>query len=228
MSVLLCIDSSTTYASVALVKDEAVLCFKANTNQKDHASFLQPAIQSMMNETNIQLKDLNAIAVTVGPGSYTGLRVGLSSAKGLCYALQLPLITLSTTLVMSYAALKQLKDTQTASDDFFLCPMIDARRMEVFTATYNSKLECIDKNRALILDNFSFNELLSQKQTYFFGDGAPKWRKYCINLYAQFIDVEWNASDMMLPSLSNYDQKRFASLAYSLPDYGKAYKTHNN
>ena len=92
MPLLLCIDTSTTDASVALAKEGELLCIKINHNQKEHASFLQPAIQEMMVEMKLSLSDLQAIAVTSGPGSYTGLRVGFASAKGLCYALQIPLI----------------------------------------------------------------------------------------------------------------------------------------
>lgn len=227
MPLLLCIDTATANASIALVKDDIVSSTRTNKNQKDHASFLQPAIHAMMHEMNIQLSDLNAIAVTAGPGSYTGLRVGLSSAKGLCYALQLPLITLSTTLVMSYAALQQLKQDQQSPTDFFLCPMIDARRMEVFTATYDRNLKCIKDNRALILENHSFSDLLEEKITCFFGDGALKWKQLCNSTQALFTDVSWNASDMMIPALERYRLQQFASVAYTLPEYGKEFNNGN-
>ena len=165
MALLLCIDTSTTHASVALAKDAELIGIKTNQNQKDHGSFLQPAIKELMQETGFALTDLQAIAVTSGPGSYTGLRVGFASAKGLCYALNLSLITIPTTIVMSSAALKEIGK----SDHFLLCPMIDARRMEVFTSLYTSNLDPLFSISAKILEPGSFAAELAQQIIYFFG-----------------------------------------------------------
>ncbi len=219
MALLLCIDTSTTHASVALSKDGILMGIKANQNQRDHASFLQPAIHSLLQEANQTLKDLNAIAVTSGPGSYTGLRVGFASAKGLAYALDLPLITIETTLVMSAAALSYLKNEKAD----LLCPMIDARRMEVFTALYSTGLEPASPISALVLTPESFAPQLKSSRILFFGDGAPKWQTICNHSNAVFIDVKWNAEDM--PGLADklFAQKNFSSLAYSVPGYGKEF-----
>ena len=217
MALLLCIDTSTTHASVALAKDGVAIGLKTNQNQRDHASFLQPAIHSLLKETNQTLKDLNAIAVTSGPGSYTGLRVGFASAKGLAYALDIPLIGIETTMVMSAAALPHLKNENTA----LLCPMIDARRMEVFTAVYSTDLQLISPVSAHILTVDSFAQHLANSRIFFFGDGASKWQTICSNPNAGFIEVEWNAADMIGVAVSFYEQKEFSSLAYSIPAYGK-------
>src|SRR6266513_982784 len=129
MSLLLNIDTAIETASICLSKDGNVLHLSINENQKDHAAWLTVAIQEMMQNSGYQLNQLNAIAVTIGPGSYTGLRVGLSTAKGLCYVLKIPLLTIGTLEMMAFAAKQNPVD--------LLCPMIDARRMEVFTAVYD-------------------------------------------------------------------------------------------
>jgi tRNA threonylcarbamoyladenosine biosynthesis protein TsaB len=219
MALLLCIDTSTTHASVALAKDAVLIGLKTNQNQRDHASFLQPAIHALLHETDQTLKDLAAIAVTSGPGSYTGLRVGFASAKGLAYALDIPLISIETTLVMSAAALSMLKNDETA----LLCPMIDARRMEVFTALYSTNLELISPVSALILTPESFARQLDDSRIFFFGDGASKWQTICHNSNAFFIDVNWNAVDMAGLADKLFEQKSFSSLAYSVPVYGKEF-----
>lgn len=219
MALLLCIDTSTTHASVALAKDGVLIGIKNNQNQRDHASFLQPAIHALLHETNQTLKDLAAIAVTSGPGSYTGLRVGFASAKGLAYALGIPLISIETTLVMSAAALSLLKNDETA----LLCPMIDARRMEVFTGLYSTNLQAVSPVSALILTTQSFTQQLEGSRIWFFGDGSPKWQTICTHSNAFFLDVKWSAADMVGLAEKLFDQKNFSSLAYSVPVYGKEF-----
>ena len=219
MALLLCIDTSTTHASVALSKDGALIGIKANQNQRDHASFLQPAIHSLLQEANQTLKDLAAIAVTSGPGSYTGLRVGFASAKGLAYALDIPLISIETTRVMSAAALPKLKHEKAD----LLCPMIDARRMEVFTVLYSTELEPISPISALVLTTESFVQQLESSRIFFFGDGSPKWQTICPHTNAVFVDVKWNAADMVGLADRLFEQKNFSSLAYSVPGYVKEF-----
>ncbi len=219
MALLLCIDTSTTHASVALAKDAELIGIKTNQNQKDHGSFLQPAIQELMQETGFVLTDLQAIAVTSGPGSYTGLRVGFASAKGLCYALNLPLITIPTTVVMSSAALKGI----VPKDQFLLCPMIDARRMEVFTCLYTAQLDPLSSIGAKILEPSSFATKLEEQLIYFFGDGAPKWQSICHHPNARFVNINWTAADMIKMADERFQQQAFTSLAYSTPDYGKEF-----
>jgi tRNA threonylcarbamoyladenosine biosynthesis protein TsaB len=219
MALLLCIDTSTTHASVALAKDGVLIGIKTNQNQREHASFLQPAIHSLLQETNHTIKDLAAIAITSGPGSYTGLRVGFASAKGLAYALDIPLISIETTLVMSAAALANVKNEK----ELLLCPMIDARRMEVFTALYSTQLEPASTISALVLTPESFAQQLESSRILFFGDGSPKWQTICNHPNAVFMEVKWNAADMVGLADNLFKQKSFSSLAYSLPGYVKEF-----
>src|SRR5262249_34686360 len=147
---------------------------------KDHAAFLQPAIQTIIQNSEFRIQNLDAISVVAGPGSYTGLRVGLASAKGLCYALNIPLITLNTLEVMAQAAINQSTDQLINQSNLF-CPMIDARRNEVFTAIYNEKLQTLIQPAALTLAENSFETFLQKQKVVFFGSGSIKWKEICKN-----------------------------------------------
>ncbi|RXK59811.1 tRNA (adenosine(37)-N6)-threonylcarbamoyltransferase complex dimerization subunit type 1 TsaB [Lacibacter luteus] len=219
MALLLCIDSSTTHASVAVAKDAVLHGIKTSASQKDHASFLQPAIQSLLNELGLTLTQLNGVAITTGPGSYTGLRVGMATAKGLSFALNIPLIGIPTTLVMSVAAREQLTD----ETGFVLCPMIDARRMEVFTAVYSSELELLSPITPKVLDSASFTEELTSRLVYFFGDGSVKWQNICTSANARFISTHWSSKNAVAIAERYYNAGNFLSLAYSAPEYGKGF-----
>jgi tRNA threonylcarbamoyladenosine biosynthesis protein TsaB len=223
MSYLLCINSSVTSASVAIAKDGVLLQVRVNENHREHAGFLQPAIKEMLHTSGIAMNELAAVCVTEGPGSYTGLRIGLATAKGICYALQIPLITMPSTLVMAAAALQQLKTAKEVADDLLLCPMIDARRMEVFTAVYNSRLACLKQPHPLILSETSFQDLPATNRIFFFGNGAVKWQKLCNLTGAFFVTVNWSASHMIELAASMYDAKAFASLTYAVPFYAKKF-----
>src|ERR1700743_1711256 len=134
MGLILNIDTSTTRGEIGLAKDGQTLFQLTNDQPKEHAAWLHPAVQQLLQTTGHAMKELTAVAVTAGPGSYTGLRVGMAAAKGFCYALGIPLITESTLKVMAFTAREQIKT------DGLLCPMLDARRMEVFTALYENDL----------------------------------------------------------------------------------------
>lgn len=163
------------------------------------------------------MKDINAVAVSNGPGSYTGLRIGLSAAKGLCYALQIPLITIGTLQMMAQAAKN--------SEANLFCPMIDARRMEVFTALYDSEGNEVMKPAALILDENSFAEELKESRILFFGNGAGKFKDICSNSNAIFKDIEAEASHLAKISQQKFTAGDFAALAYSEPYYVKEFFT---
>lgn len=216
---ILCIDCSVQTASVALAKDKELLGLKLCEEQKQHAGFIQPAIKKLMDETGISIKKLNAIAVTNGPGSYTGLRVGMASAKGLCYALNIPLIVMGTLDVMAAAALKETNE----SAPFFICPMIDARRMEVFTKIYDHQLGPIADAQAIILNEQSFAEQLGRQTILFLGNGAEKWKAICQHPNAKFANLYWNAASMTDEAFELYSKKQFASLAYAAPFYLKEF-----
>jgi tRNA threonylcarbamoyladenosine biosynthesis protein TsaB len=223
MAILLCIDCSTTHASVALAKDEELILQKTNFNQIDHAAFIQPAIAELMHETNHKLTDVHAVSVTSGPGSYTGLRVGFASAKGLCYALQIPLITLSTTSVMSRAALSHLEAEGKLKKEFFICPLIDARRMDAFTAMYDHHLTEVLKPCAITLHTDSFTEFLEKGPVFFFGTGNEKWQQISKRPNAHFITVNWTAKDMLPDSFKRFREKTFTPLILSEPEYVKGF-----
>ncbi|HQV06588.1 MAG TPA: tRNA (adenosine(37)-N6)-threonylcarbamoyltransferase complex dimerization subunit type 1 TsaB, partial [Chitinophagaceae bacterium] len=143
MSLFLHIDTALTVASICLSTESEVLDLVKNEQPQSHAAWLHPAIQQMMLAQKKSLQDLTAISVSLGPGSYTGLRVGLSSAKGLCYALQIPLLTIPTTLLLAEAVRQEATD--------YILPAIDARRNEIFTAIYDTELREIKAPHALIL-----------------------------------------------------------------------------
>jgi tRNA threonylcarbamoyladenosine biosynthesis protein TsaB len=170
MPLILNIDTATEVASVCISEKDEVLGSINNKDQKQHASFLQAGIKSLLDSSGIKLNDLSAVAVTAGPGSYTGLRVGIASAKGFCYALKIPLILLNTLEIMAIAALKSNK----TGDGILYCPMIDARRTEVFTAVYNEDLEEIILPCVMKIEENSFSKLLDKQRVFFLGSGAKK------------------------------------------------------
>lgn len=219
MPLILQIDTATEHASICLSKNGKALQSSESADQKNHGSFLQPAIQDLMCRAGIDLSQLDAIAVTEGPGSYTGLRVGLASAKGLCYALQKPLITINTLKLMASAAISQ---TENASN-FGFVPMIDARRMEVFTAIYNSELQELESPNALILDETAYSNLLETKQLIFIGSGAPKFKNICQHPHAFFPEMQHRAADMSALAASAFNSSEFANLAYCEPFYLKSF-----
>ncbi len=237
MPLILNIDTATEFASICLSRNSVVIGFEENQEQKNHASFLQPAIIRLMANCEWKLSDVDAIAVTNGPGSYTGLRVGLASAKGLCFALNKPLILLNTLQVMSVAIRNEVlgignwelgEETHRTSyivHRTLLCPMIDARRMEVFTALYDVKLNEILKPTAMVLDNNSFKNELANHQIIFSGSGSFKMKGLQLNNNASFIDVKYSARDMIVLSEQKFKEKLFADLAYAAPDYHKEFYT---
>lgn len=221
MSYLLNIDTATEQAGVCLSHDDHVLAQLTNPDQKNHAAFLQPAIQQLVQQTGISLQQLDAVAVTGGPGSYTGLRVGLASAKGICYTLNKPLIIINTLEVMTYAAVEKEKDTAQ-----LYCPMIDARRMEVFTAVYQHDLTEIIAPKAMILDDHSFHELLEKHPILFTGSGSEKLKGILSHPHARFQSIDHNAGHLAQLALKAFADQSFTDLAYSEPFYLKAF--HDN
>jgi tRNA threonylcarbamoyladenosine biosynthesis protein TsaB len=220
MALILNIDTSTGKAGVCLSKDGSLLALAENQDQKEHAGWLHPAISRLLRETGHGTADLQAVAVTAGPGSYTGLRVGMATAKGLCYALAIPLITENTLKVMAFAASQQLSGTD------LLCPMLDARRMEVFTAVYTNDLTPLLPPTAMIIDENSFSEYLLNRQVSFFGEGSYKCKQLIIAPSAAFIDLPYHVGYLGILSFSRYLQCEFTAVAYCEPVYTKEFYTH--
>lgn len=222
MSLLLNIDTAIDTASVSIAKDGAILQETFSYNQKDHAAFLQPAIQAIIKNAGLALHQLDAIAVVAGPGSYTGLRVGMATAKGLCFALNKPLITVGTLEALAYQAINKLSNLKTNIPVLF-CAMVDARRMEVFTAVYNAGLDIVLPPCAMIIEEKSFANLLLKNKVAFFGNGAAKWQQICNNKNAHFFELENNTLFMSELSFKKYLKDQFANIAYAVPLYVKEF-----
>jgi tRNA threonylcarbamoyladenosine biosynthesis protein TsaB len=214
VNLILNIDTAVVSASVCLGRDGEPLAQKINPTQKDHAAWLHTAISELLAEQGISLSQLDAIAVSAGPGSYTGLRVGMATAKGLCYALKKPLIAINTLEMM--AAGVEEKD-----GDSLLCPMIDARRMEVFTAVYRRNGDVLMEPTNLILTEDSYSHLLQTNRILFFGNGSGKFAPLLSHPHASFQNREATAEQMAALSDEKFRQKQFADLAYTEPFYGK-------
>jgi len=218
MICLLHINTALGKAMVAISRDNELLSYRENAVQKDHSSFLQPAIRELLNDTGLSLGDMDAVTVINGPGSYTGLRVGLSAAKGICFSLQKPMITLST--------LEWIAMPFKGTDETFICPLIDARRMEVFTATYDRNMNCVSSPEALILGEQSFTEILGKGRVIFTGDGAGKLPEMISgHPNARVCDNRSSINEQILLGEMAYKKAEFADIAYSEPFYLKAFYT---
>ncbi len=214
MALILNIDTSTETASICLAENATPLMIVENGDQKDHASWLHVAIRKMMNDCNRSPKDLQAIAVANGPGSYTGLRVGMAAAKGFCYALNIPLITEGTLNLLAFA----VKDRTAELPGSLICPMIDARRMEVFAALFSADMKPLMPPTAMILDETSFAKQLSDHRVWFTGSGAGKWKNLNSSPNARFLDAPILADTLAVVANNKYLIKDFTDLIYSEPE----------
>jgi tRNA threonylcarbamoyladenosine biosynthesis protein TsaB len=222
MATFLLIYTATAHASICLSKDGHILACTETTDQKSHASFMQPAIESLCKQTGIALSSIDAIAISIGPGSYTGLRVGMATAKGIAYALGKPLIGINTLQIIAAAAKIKFPTHQSA-----ICALLDARRMEVFTGIYAHNLSPITTSTALILDAQSFENELTEEIILFVGDGAEKFKAICQHPNAHFdTNLSYGASNMLALTENAFALGDFLDLAYSEPLYIKAF--HDN
>lgn len=218
MALILNIETATTVCSVSLAKDGQLVAFKEQNGDYSHAENLTVFIEDVIKQAGISLSQLDAISVSKGPGSYTGLRIGVSTAKGLCYALEKPLIAINTLYHLALSLSKEKK-----YDGYLFCPMIDARRMEVYCAVYDQQGKEIVPTAAEIIDEHSFEGLLKTHKIVFVGDGASKCKDVLAkNSNAIFVDnIFPSAKDMILLSEKAFEQKRFEDLAYFEPFYLK-------
>lgn len=222
MALLLNIDTATEIASVCITLNGLPLALKKNEHQKEHASFVHPAIAVMLEETGHNLADIEAFAVTSGPGSYTGLRVGMAAAKGFCYALSKPLITINTLEVMTKAATDASGE---AAKELLFCPMIDARRLEVFTAVYNADMHCIFSPQPVLLHENFFEKYLADNKMLFFGSGSVKLKQMITNVNACFSDIQFDASNLGTIAEKVFHKKKFADISHSVPTYFKDFQS---
>lgn len=225
MPTILNIDTSTDVCSVALSHEGAILFHRENFEGRNHATLLSPFIREALDHLRRHEMHLDAVAVTIGPGSYTGLRIGLSEAKGLCYALKIPLIGVSTLELMSVAV---MFSTHPYPEDALFAPMLDARRMEVYTAVYDLGLNALMSPSPLILDAGSYHEYLAGRPVLFFGNGMPKFRDAFASSLpstAHFIDgIHPLAVDMVALSERAMRDADYLDLAYSTPLYLKEFQ----
>ena len=218
MALILNIDTSVNTTYVSIAKGGLMLQEFFSIDQKSNATNLHTAIQEILAQANIKITEINAVAVANGPGSYTGLRIGLATAKGLCYALKIPLITIGTLEMMAQQII--LKENP---QNCLLCPMIDARRMEVFTALYDTEMNEILAPCAMVLNTESFSENLKEHKILFFGNGKEKWLNINNNDNALFHDTEQFHNSLNIISLNKFIQGNFSDLGYTEPLYVKEF-----
>lgn len=184
MAIILSIETATTVGSVALHQEGKLLAQAHLHLSQSHATALLPMIEHLLQITQLSYTQIEAIALSQGPGSYTGLRIGASTAKGICFAQDKPLIAASTLAAMAKKVINQLPNAQ----NYLYCPMIDARRMEVFCALYNHQLQEIQPIQPLVVTNDSFQDILTTQKILFFGDGSAKCNNTIVAQNAIFLE----------------------------------------
>lgn len=212
---ILCIETATSVCSVSLCHKGKLVEKRESREEKSHASLLTVFIEDILKKTGLKASELDAVAVSKGPGSYTGLRIGVSAAKGIAYAANLPLIAIPTTEIMYYGV-------STKEDYDYYCPMIDARRMEVYTAVYDKEGKTVSPISALVITENSFSEILEKGKVLFFGDGADKCRGLISHPSAYFKgSFRTSSAYMCTPAQAAYEKRDFEDTAYFEPFYLK-------
>ena len=218
MSYILNIESSTTNCSISLALNGKLISIKEKNDESySHSTKLHSFIDEVLKESNISIKELSAIAVSKGPGSYTGLRIGVAAAKGLCYSLDLPLISVSTLLILA----KQIK-----VDSGLIIPVIDARRDEVYSAIFDSSYNSVREVMPEIITKDSFNELISSNKLYFVGNAQEKCKRLIknnSNLIFSSHETFPSSNDMAGLSFEKFRNSKFEDIAYFEPDYLKKF-----
>ena len=214
LAVILNIETSTKNCSVCIAEKGKILAIKElNDANYSHAEKLHPFIVDVLKEANLKISDLDAVAVSKGPGSYTGLRIGVSAAKGLCFSIGKPLISIETLTSLSHSI---------SVDKGFIVPMLDARRMEVYAAVFDSNHQSVRKIKAEIIDENSFYEYLEKGNVYFLGDGAQKCKNLITHKNAIFMDDKFPSTKQMSKlSYNKYQKNDLEDVAYFEPFYLK-------
>lgn len=219
MAVILSIETATKAGSVALHKDGLLIGFQQYNIEKSHSSLVQVLIAQLLENTGVERNEISAVAVSAGPGSYTGLRIGVSSAKGLCYALDVPLIAVNTLETMAF----QVNKLNVGK--YLLCPMIDARRLEVYCLVKEYSGLILEKTNAKIIEDNAFKEYLDKNKMLFFGDGSNKCQRLITHDNAVFIDnIIPSAKEIGEMAESKYQNREFEDLAYYEPFYLKEFR----
>ena len=223
---VICLETATNLCSVALCDSGGVVALKESIESKSHASLLTVFINELLKENDIRAQDLEAVAVGKGPGSYTGLRIGVSVAKGIAYAASLPLIAIDTTLSMFWGISEKWKKSSGEEDDTIFCPMLDARRMEIYYALYDAGGNKLKDISAEIINENSFSNIPESKRIILFGDGAEKCKEIINrkNIYVAD-DFRISATHMHKPVYKALKNLDFEDVAYFEPFYLKDFIT---
>lgn len=215
--VILSIETGGDNCSVALSKGVEIVAIK-ECGGREHSKYLSVFIDEVVNGSDLSYGNIDAVAVSKGPGSYTGLRIGVATAKGICYGTGKPLIAINSLLSLTSICCGTLSSV---SSELLFCPMIDARRLEVYTALFDSSLRQLSDTEALIVSENSFAELLSSKKICFFGSGAAKCKEIIKSPNAVFVEIENSASGLVCPAVEAFNYNRFEDSAYFEPFYLK-------
>jgi len=222
MALILSIETSTSVLSVALARGGEVLQYKEIDSQNSHSEYITLFIQEVMEKSGCSLNDLDAVAVSEGPGSYTGLRIGVSTAKGLCYSKNIPLIAVSTLQSIAFGMAQESK--KSSDEETLFCPMIDARRMEVYAAFYDVNNKEIRGVSADIINEKSYQEYLGERKVVFAGNGADKCQDTIMSENAIFdTDIKTSARYVAHIAENHFNNNTFVDVAYFEPFYLKAY-----
>ena len=223
MALILNIESATEVCSVALADERGLIDLLENSEGRSHALLLTVFIQDLLKKNKISVDNLDAIAISMGPGSYTGLRIGVSAAKGLCFGADKPLLAVSTLQSMAFGFLtNHFLNGNIEFENAWYCPMIDAKRLEVYTAFFDRNGELKVGTSAVILTDKSFEEILSQRKIFFFGNGAQKFSELINHPNALFYnDYKISSRDMIHLSQKIYSDRKFEDVAYFEPFYLK-------
>jgi tRNA threonylcarbamoyladenosine biosynthesis protein TsaB len=220
MAHLLAIETSTEICSVALSKDRECVAVVEDNRENSHAEKILLFVEQVLKQSGLKINELDAVCISEGPGSYTGLRIGTSSAKGLCDALDIPLIAVSTLQSMAWGAREQYPDYKQ------YCPMIDARRMEVYAAVYNQYLEPIENTTNVILEENAYSDFLSENKVVFSGNGIPKAVPILSkNANAVFCNTKTSARYLLALGYKKFIEQDFADIAYFEPFYLKEFQS---
>ncbi|OFX16424.1 MAG: tRNA (adenosine(37)-N6)-threonylcarbamoyltransferase complex dimerization subunit type 1 TsaB [Bacteroidetes bacterium GWA2_31_9] len=224
MSLILCIETATSVCSVSLSKGGEVIALREINEEKAHASQITVFVSEVLEKSGFSIKNLDAVAVSKGPGSYTGLRIGVSASKGICYGLEIPLISVDTLYSMALGFLEFHNDfiQNLYSENILLCPMIDAMRMEVYNQLVDLKQQTIRKTQAEIIDENSFSEYFKTHKVIFFGSGADKCKDIITNKNAYFFPSFLNSAKFLSKfAFQKFQSQQFENTAYFEPFYLK-------
>lgn len=226
MASILSLDTSNKFCSVSISKNGKLIHFSKSDKVLSHAEIISKLIQESLVASKHKIQDLDALALSQGPGSYTGLRIGASIAQGICYASKIPLIAINTLKIMVFGILESNKLDK--NENLVFCPMLDARRMEVYTACYNQQLEQLKPLEAIVL-NANYLKNFSSQKVVFFGDGVQKFKDICPANNNIFIDDNFlSAKNMPFLAFKAYKNQHFEDIAYFNPLYLKEFYTKKN